>query len=84
LPNHNEKIETKSSFVTLQVPAKSTIKPEYDNHLWDPKIVTVVYRWHCLEVIYLAKVQKVQNGGLYRQVVAIQRWAAVLTIFNLV
>ena len=48
---------------------EDTVIPVYNDHPWDPKLCSLLTGGRCLDVIY---VLRVQNGGFYRQVVAIQ------------
>jgi hypothetical protein len=35
---------------------ETPVKPVFNDHHWDPKILAVVDRWSLLEVIYITKV----------------------------
>jgi hypothetical protein len=50
-----------------------TVKPVYNDHPWDPKIEAFVGRWSLFRG-HLPKLGP-QNGGRYRQLVAIRRWS---------
>ena len=54
-----------------------TVKPVYNDYPWNPKIVAVVERWSLFRGSFLLSKLKMwpQNGGRYRQVVAIWRWS---------
>ena len=59
----------------------STVKPVYNDHHWDPKIVAVVDRWSLFRDHLCNKSSEwglINGGGRYRQVVAIRRWSLVL------
>jgi hypothetical protein len=36
---------------------ETTVKPVFNDHPWDPKILAVVDRWSLLEVIYITKAE---------------------------
>jgi len=67
---------------------KYTVKPVYNDHPWDPKIVAVVDSWSlfrghlcCKSLIWDLKMEVVIDmwsllgGGRYWEVVAIGRWS---------
>ena len=61
---------------------ENTVKHVYNDHPWDPKFVAVVDRWSLFRGTFMLQKFKMgpQNGGRYRQVVAIRRWSLALVL----
>ncbi len=55
----------------------NTLKPVYNDHLWDPKFVAIVDRWSLFRGTFMLQKLKLglQNRGRCRQVVVIRRWS---------